>query len=160
MRQAFAHFQVYCRRVTGNLKTTIVEKLKLTEDETIEILMKHLENNSWKIESHCLGQTRGCDIVAIKKTEKLYIEVKGARAGNNSPTKRREYFDSGQIKTHFGKAIVKILDDKYKMPNANFAIAHPDDVAIRKAIGNLTPFLKGIDIKHFWVSASGLVEEE
>lgn len=137
-----------------------MQTLKLTEDETIKILMLHLENEGWKIESYCLGQTRGCDIVSVKSNEKLYIEVKGARAGDNSPTKRREFFDSGQIKTHFGKAIVKILDDKYINPESNFAIAHPDDVEIRKAIGNLTPFLKGLGIRHFWVSASGSVKED
>jgi len=123
--------------------------MKLTEDETIILLMQYLEKNKWKIESHCLGQNRGCDIVAVKENEKLYIEVKGARAGDNSPTKRGEFFDSGQIKTHFGKAILKILDDKYKYPKSTFAIAHPNDSGIKKAIGNLTPYLKGLGIKHF-----------
>lgn len=137
-----------------------METMKLTEDQTIVLLMHHLEKNNWKIESHCLGQNRGCDIVAIKENEKLYIEVKGARAGDHSPTKRREFFDSGQIKTHFGKAIVKILDDKYKNSNANFAIAHPNDSGIKKAIGNLTPYLKVLGIKHFWVSENGNVYED
>ncbi|MCF6133464.1 hypothetical protein [Flavobacterium wongokense] len=134
--------------------------MKLTEDETIKLLMQYLESNNWKIESHCLGQTRGCDIVAVNGKGKLYIEVKGARAGNDSPTKRREFFDSGQIKTHFGKAIVKILDDKYKNPKSEFAIAHPNDSGIKKAIGNLTPYLKDLGIRHFWVSENGSVEED
>ncbi len=133
--------------------------MKLTEDETIIFLIKHLEKNGWEIISHCLRQTRGCDIIAAKDDEKLCVEVKGARAGDRSPTKRREFFDSGQIKTHFGKAIVKILDDKFKDPEAKFAIAHPDDPGIRKAIGNLTPFLKDLNIRHFWVSGKGDVEE-
>ncbi|MEO6150771.1 MAG: hypothetical protein ABIP28_11440 [Mucilaginibacter sp.] len=133
---------------------------KLTEDETIGILMNHLIKDGWVIDSHCLGQTKGCDIITSKNGEKLYIEVKGAKAGDKSPTKKREYFDSGQIKTHFGKAIVKILDDKYLNPNSNFAIAHPNDTAIKKSIGNLTPFLKEIGIKHFWVSSDGNVTED
>lgn len=133
---------------------------KLTEDETILILMKHLEADGWGIVSHCLGQTRGHDIVAHKLDSVLLIEVKGARASDNSPTKRRFYFDSGQIKTHFGKAIVKILDDKHLNPLANFAIAHPSDSMIRRAIGHLTPYLKSLEIQHFWVSADGTVEED
>ena len=137
-----------------------MQTFKLTEDETISILMQYLEKDDWKIESHCLGQTRGCDIIAVKANEKLYIEVKGARAGDNSPTKRRHFFDSGQIKTHFGKAIVKVLDDKYQNPECTFAIAHPDDIEIKKAIGNLTPFLKDLGIRHFWVSAKGNVEQD
>ncbi|MET3114614.1 hypothetical protein AAKU52_002349 [Pedobacter sp. CG_S7] len=133
---------------------------KLTEDETIYLLMTHLEEGGWNIDSHCLGQTRGCDILASKRGEKLMIEVKGAKAGNNSPTKRREHFDSGQIKTHFCKAIVKILDNRYVNPKSKFAIAHPDDTAIRKSIEHLTPELKLLGITHFWVSESGLVIED
>lgn len=133
--------------------------LKLTEDETIEILIQYLEKTGWNIESHCLGQTRGCDIIAEKTGSKIFIEVKGARAGDKSPTKKREYFDSGQIKTHFGKAIVKVLDDKYINPKAKFGIAHPNDLGIKKAIGHLIPFLKTLEIKHFWVSSDGNVEE-
>ncbi|WP_194698885.1 PDDEXK family nuclease [Chryseobacterium caseinilyticum] len=134
--------------------------MKLTEDETIILLMNFLIENNWEIESHCLGQNRGCDIIACKENEKLFIEVKGARAGENSPTKRRDFFDSGQIKTHFGKAIVKILDDKFKNPTSTFAIAHPNDIGIKKAIGNLTPYLKSLEIRHFWVSENGNVEED
>jgi len=130
---------------------------KLTEDETIHLLMSHLKKDGWNIDSHCLGQTRGCDIMASKLGEKLMIEVKGAKAGNNSPTKKRKHFDSGQIKTHFGKAIVKILDDRHITPNSKFAIAHPDDTAIRKSIGHLTPELKLLGITHFWVSVNGTV---
>jgi Holliday junction resolvase len=87
---------------------------KLTEDQIIEILMTYLTKTGWTIESYCFGQSKGTDIIAIKNGRKLFIEAKGAKAGENSKTKRREYFDSGQIKTHFGKAIVKLLEDKHK----------------------------------------------
>ena|ERR1700744_5578214 len=138
----------------------MINSEKLTEDETITILMQYLSKGGWNINSHCLGQTRGCDIIASKRNKRLFIEVKGAKANDKSPTKKREYFDSGQIKTHFGKAIVKILDDKYLNPNEEFAIAHPNDISIKKSIGNLTPFLKKIGIRHFWVSANGDVTED
>lgn len=82
------------------------------------------------------------------------------QAGDNSPTKKRKHFDSGQIKTHFGKAIVKVLDDKHLNPDSTFAIAHPDDLEIRKSIGHLTPFLKTMGIQHFWVSRNGRVIED
>lgn len=129
----------------------------MTEDETIILLMKYLENEGWNVDAHCLGQTRGCDIEASKAGTRIYIEVKGARAGDDAPTKRRQHFDSGQIKTHFGKAIIKVLEDKNKYPGSEFAIAHPDDKDIRKAIGNLIPYLNNIGVKHFWVSSNGQV---
>lgn len=134
--------------------------MKQTEDEIVNILIGHLKLNGWNIDSYCLGQTHGNDIVASKTNTKLIVEAKGAKAGYNSPTKKREYFDSGQIKTHFGKALVKVLDEKYLNPKSKFAIAHPDDNDIRKSIGHLTPFLRTLGIKHFWVSADGTVIEE
>ncbi len=134
--------------------------IKMTENEVIELLMKHLVKNGWQIESYCFGQTKGCDIIASKNSIELYIEAKGAKAADNAPTKRRKHFDSGQIKTHFGKAIVKILDMKSLYPAAQFAIAHPDDVSVRKAIGHLVPFLSGLEIAHYWVSIDGDVTEE
>lgn len=134
--------------------------VKLTEDETITILADYLKKSGWTIDSFCLGQKHGKDIVASKGTTTLVVEAKGARAGDNSPTKRREHFNSGQIKTHFGKALVKVPDEKYLNPKNKFAIAHPDDNDIRRTIGHLTPFLKTLGIKHFWVSADGTVIEK
>jgi len=126
--------------------------LKLTEDETVTILMEYLKSDSWTIESYCLGQQRGYDIVATRANDRLYIEAKGAKASNQSPTKRRSYFDSGQIKDHFGKAIVKSLETKIEHPNALVAIAHPDDQDIRRTIGGTIPLIGKLGIMHFWVN--------
>ena len=48
--------------------------------------------------------------------------------------KKRPYFDSGQIKDHFGKAIVKVLELKSDNENCDVAIAHPDDESIKKIL--------------------------
>lgn len=133
---------------------------KLTEDETILILINFLKETGWEIPTHSLGRKRGTDIVAQRKETRMLIEVKGARAGDRAPNKKRKLFDSGQIKTHFGVAIVKSLEDKRQNPNSIIAIAHPDDLGIRKAIGSLIPYLKNLGIKHFWVSGNGDVIEE
>ena len=127
-------------------------KDKLTEDETVVILMRYLESKGYEIESFCTGHKRGIDIVAEKEKRKLLIEVKGAKANHNSKIKKRPYFDSGQIKDHFGKAIVKALEMKTDFPDSNIAIAHPDDELIRKHISKSIRHLQRLDIKHFWVS--------
>ena len=133
---------------------------KLTEDRTVELLIEHLKTENYTIESFCLGQKRGYDIVAKKNGKKLIVEVKGAKAHNNSPTKRRQYFDSGQIKTHFGKAIVKALETKVKFPTSDIAIAHPNDENIKKVIGELISEINKFGIIHFWVSPNGKVIKE
>ncbi|MBI2284304.1 MAG: hypothetical protein HYU71_11395 [Bacteroidetes bacterium] len=133
---------------------------KQTEDEVVQKLIIHLENNGWIIDSFCLGHTHGCDIVATKNKIELVIEVKGARASDNSPVKKRDFFDSGQIKTHFGKSMVKVLEEMHKRPNSTFGIAHPDDADIRKAIGHLVSNLKKLNIIHYWVKINGEIVEE
>ena len=121
--------------------------------------MNHLKSKGWTIVSYCLGQSRGNDIVASKKGVTLVVEAKGAKASDTAPTKKRSYFDSGQIKTHFGKAIVKTFNEKHLNPKFKYAIAHPYDDHINKSIGHLIPFLKTLDIGHFWVYADGTVKE-
>jgi len=134
--------------------------MKLTEVETVLLLKDYLEESGWEIgDKFCLGSKHGIDIEACKGNKILLVEIKGARAGDDAPTKKREHFDSGQIKTHFGKALVKMLEEKAKNPEAGLAIAHPDDVDIRRAIGAVTPFLKSLGIKHFWVSRDDVIEE-
>lgn len=124
---------------------------KLTEDEVVAILSKELENDGWTIISQCFGQSKGNDIEATKNGETLIIEAKGAKSNDYSPTKKREFFNSVQIKSHFGRAIVKIMSDIEKNPNYKYAIAHPDDELIKKTIGKIIPQLEKLTIKHYWV---------
>ena len=131
---------------------------KLTEDETVELLIKHLEMDGYKIISYCTGHKRGTDIVAEKNNRMLLVEVKGARANHNSKIKKRPYFDSGQIKDHFGKAIVKALELKSDNEDCDVAIAHPDDELIKKHLDKSIKHLKKLDIIHFWISKNGNVE--
>jgi hypothetical protein len=133
---------------------------KLTEDQTVLILIDHLKLKGWNINSYCLGQQRGYDIVASKDEQKLFVEVKGARGNDNSPTKKRKYFDSGQIKDHFGKAIVKSLETINSHPNAKIAIAHPDDIDIRRVIGGITKQISKLGIIHYWVDSDKITIED
>lgn len=128
---------------------------KLTEDQTVELLIEWLKDKGYNITSYCLGQKRGYDIVAEKDGQKLIVEVKGAKASDDAPTKKRKYFNSGQIKTHFGKAIVKTMETKVSFPNDLVAIAHPFDDDIIKAIGYVVPQLERLNIIHYWVKPNG-----
>ena len=130
---------------------------KLTEDETVELLMDFLKSDGYKILDYCKGHKRGIDITAERNNRKLLIEVKGARANHNSKIKKRPYFDSGQIKDHFGKAIVKSLEVKSDFPDCDIAIAHPEDDLIKKHINKSVQHLKKLEIFHFWVSKNGKV---
>ena len=127
---------------------------KMTEDEVVSHLQRHFEDKGWNVKC-CKESERGIDIDASKGDKRVIMEAKGAMAGEMY--KKRKHFDGGQITTHFGKAIVKILKAKIEDKNAEFAIAHPDDALIKKHIGNLIPFLKDLEIPHYWVSQTGEV---
>ena len=133
---------------------------KLTEDETVELLMDFLKSDGYDILDYCKGHTRGIDITAEKNNRKLLIEVKGARANHNSKIKKRLYFDSGQIKDHFGKAIVKSLETINSHPNAKIGIAHPDDEDIRRVIGGITKNVTKLGITHYWVNENNITIEQ
>jgi len=132
---------------------------KLTEDETVNRLMKYLKSINYEIISFCHGHQRGIDIIASRNGQRLLVEVKGAKANHNSLIKKRAFFDSGQIKDHFGKAIVKAMEMKTDYPDDIVAIAHPADKRIEKNLSKSIPHLEKLGVKHFWVSADGRVQE-
>lgn len=133
--------------------------MKLIEDEVVNYLVAYLQRNGWTINDFKLGFDRGPDIDATKNKRRLLVEVKGARASDSAHNKVRSVFDGGQIKSHFGRALVKALSLKHEFPDADIAIAHPDDPDIKRHIGHLVPFLKPIGVKHFWVTENKVVEE-
>ncbi|MBP7088786.1 MAG: hypothetical protein KBB01_05770 [Candidatus Omnitrophica bacterium] len=133
--------------------------VKKTEDQVIKDVMYWLKQQGWTILSFSLGQQRGLDILAEKNGKKLIVEAKGAK-GNAKNTKRNK-FDSGQIKIHFGAAIIKILEERTKNPKASFAIALPEDKYMKGVLKNVRPQMDILGIKLMWVkSKSEIVEEK
>lgn len=132
--------------------------MKLTENEVVRYLSEYLKRNDWSIVSFCLGQTHGVDIVAEKEGQVLLIEAKGARANDIALTKKREKFNAGQIKSHYGVAIIKAIELKKKNPSAIIAIAQPLDMDIKKAIGDIASEIEKLGIKHIWVEGENSIE--
>ena len=129
-----------------------MENYKLTEDEVILLLIDWLKSKDWIITDYCLGHTRGIDITAKKNSDVLYIEAKGARASSSSPIRKRKKFDSGQIRDHLGKAIVKSVETQIKHPSSIVAIAHPMDVDLFNICDPVFNELEKLKIYKFWVS--------
>jgi len=132
----------------------------LTENATIDFLVSYLEVNGWEIIDKKYGNSHGYDIEAIRYDETLIVEVKGAMANEGSKIKKRPFFDSGQIKTHLGKAIVKVLEVRNERPEAIIAIAHPYTPSIVKIVTPLLPYLVVLGIEHFWVKENGEVTDK
>ncbi len=132
----------------------------LIEDSVIDILCEYLKNSGWGSIKKKKGHKRGVDIEASKNGKILIVEAKGAKGSPNSPVTKKSKFSSGDIKTHFGKALVKVLEEKNKNPDIDIAIAYPNNEYIKKVLIYATPEIKKFGIKLFWISDNGNVEEE
>lgn len=124
------------------------------EDDVTKCVGDWLSNRGWKILEMNLGHKHGPDILARKGGNRIIVESKGSKGNPKSPVTTRKRFDSGQIKDHFGKAIVKVLEERYKDPNAIVAIAHPDDEYIRKVLNDAAEEVRKMGIILFWVKSS------
>ena len=134
---------------------------KLTEDEVVVYLSNWLQSKGWTITEKCTGHTHGIDILAEKDGKKLFVEAKGARGNPKSHVTTREYFDSGQLKTHLGKAIIKLLELKSKYPGNLYAIAQPDDEYLREHLEHIIQELNKLGFMIYWVkSAEEIIEEK
>lgn len=134
---------------------------KLTENEVIDYLSKWLKDKGWTILKTAKDHSHGVDIFAQKGKEILVVEAKGSKGNPKSSVTVRQQFTKGQLETHLGKALVKILKERHKRPNATFAIAHPDDDYIHKCLKDIIPEIIKCNIKFFWVKSSKevLIEE-
>jgi Holliday junction resolvase-like predicted endonuclease len=119
-----------------------VSKDPLTEDFAVLAYIDYLKSDGWTIVSHCLGRQRGTDIVASKGNQKLLVEAKGARGNQADKNVVRRIFDSGQVKDHLGKAIVKVLELRLKHNGATLVVLHTGTDLVRKIVDPVGKQLK------------------
>jgi len=127
--------------------------VELTENEVIDNLCYWLDKNGWEILEKSKGHSRGIDIKASRNEQILIIEAKGSKGNPKSPVTTRPRFDSGQIKDHFGKAIVKVLEQKHSNPKAIIGIAQPNDEYLIKHIHDAAEEIRKMGIKLYWVES-------
>ncbi|WP_243374634.1 hypothetical protein [Geotalea sp. SG265] len=133
---------------------------KMTEDEVVRNLCLWLEAEGWKIRNKCLGHQRGVDVLATKGTETLIVEAKGSMGNSASHLTTRPYFDGKQIKSHFGRAVIRAFEEKYNNPDDIVAIAQPDDPSLINCLSGAIPSVIGAGIKLFWIHPDGNVREQ
>jgi len=127
--------------------------VELTENEVIDNLCYWLGKNGWVILEKSKGHSRGIDIKASRNGQVLIIEAKGSKGNPRSHVTTRPRFDSGQIKDHFGKAIVKVLEQKHSNPKAIIGIAQPNDDYLIKHIHDAAEEIRKMGIRLYWVES-------
>ena len=127
----------------------------LLEDSVIQSFCRYLEVEGWTIHTRCLGRDHGTDITAQKGSVTLLVEAKGGKGNPKNGPVVREKFDSGQIKDHLGKAIVKVLELKDKNPGALLLIAHPFTEPIFRIVQPIAQQLQVIGITFAFLKENG-----
>jgi hypothetical protein len=132
-----------------------MEDAHLMEDFVVNSIVTHLKSKGYRIVSFATGRNHGIDVHAAQENHVILVEAKGAKGNSQNGPVKRQKFDSGQIKDHLGKAILKVLELKNHDPNAELWIAHPDTPAIRTVVEPVKKHLSVLGIKCVYVSQSG-----
>ncbi len=134
----------------------------LTENEVVLLFIDFLKQDGWCILSHALDRTHGIDIKAEKGSEVLLVEAKGARGNPLDKNVVRSKFDSGQIKDHLGKAIVKILELKAQhavlKKTTRLLILHPATPEIQKILHPISSYLVSAGIELAFINKNSTVD--
>ncbi|MGY0565417.1 MAG: restriction endonuclease [Paraglaciecola chathamensis] len=132
----------------------------LTENDVVNYVCEYLLNNNYQIEQKLTTSQTGVDIIAQKKNgQKIYVEAKGATSSKKSSSRFGKEFNSSQVKSHVGVALVATFKLKHQYQNAEVVIALPGNETHKNLIFSMKePLLKsGVSI--FFVNESGTVEK-
>ncbi|WP_413379045.1 hypothetical protein [Alkalihalobacillus sp. 1P02AB] len=110
-------------------------------------------------ELKCLtGKKHGIDVEGKKNEWTIWVESKGS-TGNDASGDM--VFDSGQIKTHADRQIMKLMEYLNVVDeNVLLVLANPDIPRIRGRIAKIDKILDQIGLIQFWVQEDQTVQIE
>ncbi len=150
----FVHDSLWC----DEQEMDIAAGELMTEDQVVELFTAWLAKDGWEIITKCLGHQRGIDILAIKGTQSLIVEAKGSKGNSESHLTKKDKFSKSQIKSHFGRALVKVFEEKSKNLGAKIAIVQPNDHYLKGCLKDAAPEVLKAGIELYWVDVDGSVE--
>lgn len=136
----------------------------LTENDIVDILVKHLTKNNYNIIQSLDTNSKGVDIIADEagSNDRLYIEVKGETSSRLHSRRFGKAFDGKQIRTHISSAVfaaMKIISSKPSGNKTNAAIAFPASEGHRQEFEKIRIAVKQLGIKVFWVDPKTVSED-
>lgn len=123
----------------------------LYEDQVVDAVCRYLEAQGWRIETRAHAHQHGDDIVAVRETQRLVVEAKGAGSSKEGTRRYGQSFNRGQVKTHIGVAVLRALGVASDR-RALSAVAFPADPNHRDVAGRILPALAAAGVGVFWVN--------
>tara|TARA_B110000908_G_C10210019_1_gene429708 strand:+ start:1123 stop:1449 length:327 start_codon:yes stop_codon:yes gene_type:complete len=87
--------------------------------------------------------------------KRCFIEAKGATSSKVGSKRYGLEFNSNQVKTHIGVALLKLFQTLQQHPHAEVVIALPDNPGHRKVLESMFTPLKSSGIKVYLVNTDG-----
>jgi len=130
----------------------------LTENDVVQAVAGHLEDEGYRIVRALSTNQRGIDIVAEHPATKkqLLVEAKGGTSSKEGTANYGNPFTSNQVKTHVSVAFyyAAMLRQKHSTSGAEIALAFPDDKAHRTLIEGISSALNVLGVFVFFVDSS------
>ncbi len=131
----------------------------LTENDVIEAVCSYLIKNAYKINKKLSTRQRGVDIVATNPDGiPCYIEAKGATSSKPESSRYGQEFNSSQVKTHIGMALVAAFKSLNEYTEAESFIALPNNTAHKALVESMRKPIRNSGVKILLVSEEGLVQ--
>ena len=129
----------------------------LHEDEVVDAVVEHLEDNGWSISSIAHAHQHGDDIVAVKGESTLRVEAKGAGSSRLGTKRYGSAFTGNQVGSHIGVAVMRALA-WVSAGEGRAALALPDNQHHRSRLERVHVALRTVGIGVFWVDDARTVQ--
>ena len=132
----------------------------LTENDVVNSVSLFLKETGYSIDQALTTSQQGIDIEATSSSGvRCYVEAKGATSSKVGSSRYGKEFNSNQIKTHIGVALLKSFQTLQLYPNAEVVIALPGNEGHRKVIDSMFVPIKNSGIKVFFVNSDAGIEK-
>jgi len=131
----------------------------LTENDIVKAVSLFLKNGGYVIDQALKTSQQGIDIEATAPNGvKCFVEAKGATSSKKETSRYGKEFNSNQVKTHVGAALLKSFQTLQLHNSSEVVIALPNNKLHKLIIKSMYEPIKASGIRVFFVSQDGAVD--
>jgi len=134
------------------------DALRMTENDVVDAVAKHLKAEGWTITNTCTTEQRGIDLTAERGNEGLFLEAKGGTSSKEGTGRYGKGFSTNQQRDHVANAVLTALKLRSSETRPQVAIAFPDTPSHRRHLTAAADALKTLSIWAYIVHPDQRVE--
>ncbi len=131
----------------------------LTENDVVNFVSVFLQENGFTINQALTTSQQGIDIEATHPEKgHCFVEAKGATSSKKGTPRFGKVFNSSQIRTHIGVAILKSFQTLQFNTSSEVVIALPNNNGHRQIIDSMLMPIRNSGIRVYFVNEDGSIE--